>query len=125
MMCPCGSGILSETCCLPFLKRAQYPITAEALMRSRYTAYVLANATYLIETTHPRTRHLYSKKSILQWAKENQWTQLVVEEATAFTVTFRAYFKDQNGEEQQHSEHSIFESLGGKLYYVSGTFEER
>lgn len=124
MICPCGSEHTLEACCLPLLKGQQQPVTAEALMRSRYTAYVLANANYLVDTTHPRVRHLYSKKSILQWAKENQWLGLKIEEATATTVTFRASFKDQSGKEHQHYEHSTFEVLGGKLYYVAGTFEE-
>ncbi|MBB1139821.1 YchJ family protein [Myroides sp. WP-1] len=123
-MCPCGSEQTVEKCCLPYLKGAQYPATAEALMRSRYTAYVLANATYLIETTHPKTRHLYSKKSIVQWATENQWTGLEIVQATATTVTFIACFKDSKGVEHLHKEHSLFETLGDKLYYVSGTFEE-
>jgi SEC-C motif-containing protein len=109
---------------MPFLQGAQNPTTAEALMRSRYTAYVVANATYLIDTTHPRTRHLYSKKSILQWAKENQWMRLEIESASALQVVFRAYFKDTKGQEHQHYENSTFEFLGEKLYYVSGTFEE-
>lgn len=125
MGCPCGSEYTLEQCCLPLLKGKQQPATAEALMRSRYTAYVLADANYLINTTHPRMRHLYSKKSILQWAKENQWLRLDIESATAFEVVFRAYFKDETGKEQQHYEHSTFAFLGEKLYYVSGTFEEK
>ena len=123
-MCHCGSEYTAARCCLPFLSGEQYPTTAEALMRSRYTAYVLANAKYLIETTHPKTRHLYSKKSILQWASENEWIRLEIEEATSTTVVFRAFFKDANGVEHQHFEHSTFEVLGGKIYYLSGTFEE-
>ncbi|MGG5507026.1 MULTISPECIES: YchJ family protein [unclassified Myroides] len=123
-MCPCGSEEPIEKCCLLYIGGAQYPTTAEALMRSRYTAYVLANAKYVLETTHPRRRHLYSKKSILQWATENEWTGLIIVNATVTTVTFKASFTDANGVEHQHKEHSLFEALGDKLYYVSGTFED-
>jgi len=123
-MCPCGSAIALENCCLSLLKGEQFAQTAEALMRSRYTAYVLANATYLVDTTHPKMRHLYSKKSILQWASENQWLRLEIEYAAALQVIFRAYFKDKDGKEHQHYENSTFELLGDKIYYVSGTFEE-
>lgn len=123
MKCPCGSEYTVEQCCMPLLKGKQQPATAEALMRSRYTAYVLADANYLLDTTHPRMRHLYSKKSILQWAKENQWLRLEIESATELEVVFRAYFKDSSGQEHQHYEHSTFAQLGEKLYYVSGTFE--
>lgn len=123
MECPCGSKRALEHCCMPLLKGKKQPATAEVLMRSRYTAYVLANANYLIDTTHPRMRHLYSKKSILQWASENEWLRLEIESATDVEVVFRAYFKDPSGQEHQHYEHSTFAFLGGKLYYVSGTFE--
>lgn len=124
MECPCGSGSILETCCMPFLKGKQVPTTAEALMRSRYTAYVMANAKYLIETTHPSLRHLYSKKSILQWASENQWIRLEIISVFDFRIVFRAYFRDPSGQQQQHYEDSTFEMLGGRLYYVSGIFEE-
>ena len=124
MECPCGSGSTLENCCMPLIKGEQNPTTAEALMRSRYTAYAVANAKYLIETTHPSTRHLYSKKSILQWASENQWVRLEIVSASSLNVVFRAYFKDPSGQDQQHYENSTFEMLGGKLYYVSGVFEE-
>lgn len=124
MNCYCGSLHPLENCCMPLLKGEKEATTAEALMRSRYTAYVLANAKYLIETTHPKMRHLYSKKSILQWANENQWLRLEIVYSEEFQVVFRAYFKDKIGNEQEHYEHSMFEILGNKWYYLSGTFEE-
>ncbi len=45
-----------ETCCGPYhLGVAQAP-TAEALMRSRYSAFALGLSDYLWRTWHPRTR---------------------------------------------------------------------
>jgi SEC-C motif-containing protein len=55
-LCPCGSAMLYIACCGPFLDHAQQPDTAEALMRSRYSAYVRARADYLLRTWHESTR---------------------------------------------------------------------
>jgi SEC-C motif domain protein len=44
--CPCGSGRLLAACCGPVLAGAPAP-SAEALMRSRYSAHVLGDADYL------------------------------------------------------------------------------
>ena len=55
-VCPCGSGLAYHTCCGRFLEQKQPPPTAEALMRSRYTAYVRGNAKYLYRTWDQKTR---------------------------------------------------------------------
>lgn len=122
--CYCESEKSFENCCGKFIKGAENPTTSEELMRSRYSAYVLANAAYIIHTTHPKTRYLYSKKAILKWAKENNWQNLEVIKTETNTVVFKACFKDETGKEHIHFEKSIFEKLGGKWYYVSGDFEE-
>ena len=53
--CPCGSRRVYEECCEPFHLGAAAP-TAEALMRSRYSAFALGLAPYLLRTWHPSTR---------------------------------------------------------------------
>ncbi len=53
--CPCGSGLSFKGCCQPCLKYACDAPTAEALMRSRYTAFVLLNENYLRYSWHPDT----------------------------------------------------------------------
>jgi SEC-C motif-containing protein len=55
-LCPCGSNQPLAQCCGPYLAGEQLPATAEALMRSRYTAYTLQDDNYLLETWHPDTR---------------------------------------------------------------------
>lgn len=54
--CPCGSGLDYAVCCGSFHSGAEIPATAEALMRSRYSAYVLKHSTYLLDTWHHSTR---------------------------------------------------------------------
>ena len=53
--CPCGSGERDARCCLPILRGEPAP-TAEALMRSRYTAYVRHDERHLLASWHPSTR---------------------------------------------------------------------
>ena len=54
--CPCGSGLELARCCAPYLRGERLPPDAQALMRSRYSAYVLGDEAYLLDTWHPRTR---------------------------------------------------------------------
>lgn len=122
--CYCGSDLTFDLCCQPFLDNKAIPDSAEKLMRSRYSAYVVANARYIIDTTHPKTRHFHSRKAILQWSKENTWDKLEIILSEANRVVFKAYFKDSGEKKQIHYENSLFEKLGDKWYYVSGTFEE-
>ncbi|MFP5021731.1 YchJ family protein [Pseudonocardia phyllosphaerae] len=55
MSCPCGTGRPEDACCGPVLDGRPAP-TAEALMRSRYTAFVRGDAAYLRSSWHPSTR---------------------------------------------------------------------
>jgi SEC-C motif-containing protein len=53
--CPCGSGRAYAECCRP-AHQGQAPSTAEALMRSRYSAYALDDTGYVLRSWHPETR---------------------------------------------------------------------
>ena len=55
-LCPCNSNKPYSTCCEPLLAKDKNAATAEALMRSRYTAYVERDTNYLLKTWHPSTR---------------------------------------------------------------------
>ena len=55
-LCHCESGRLFADCCAPLLAGSCPASTAEALMRSRYTANVLKNTTYLLNTWHSTSR---------------------------------------------------------------------
>ncbi len=48
--CPCGSGATYGACCGPAHAGARESATAEALMRSRYSAFALGDAEYLVKT---------------------------------------------------------------------------
>jgi len=54
--CPCGSGRAGDDCCLPLLGEERCANDAETLMRSRYAAFTLGDAAYLLRSWHPSTR---------------------------------------------------------------------
>ncbi|MBX7430911.1 YchJ family protein [Mycobacterium sp. Y57] len=54
--CPCGAATPYGSCCLPLHLGERQAQTAEQLMRSRYSAYVVGDGDYLWRTWHPRTR---------------------------------------------------------------------
>lgn len=51
--CPCGSGRPYKACCEPFHRGAREAPDAEALMRSRFSAFAKKEAVYLRRTLHP------------------------------------------------------------------------
>jgi SEC-C motif-containing protein len=75
--CPCGGASLAA-CCGPYLAGAAVPATAEALMRSRYSAYVLNDEAYLKATWHPSTR---PAERIIDENEKIQWLGLEVKSA--------------------------------------------
>ncbi|MEI5585500.1 MULTISPECIES: YchJ family protein [unclassified Agromyces] len=54
--CPCRSGAPFGDCCRPYLAGESLAPTAVQLMRSRYTAFAVRDAAYLLATWHPSTR---------------------------------------------------------------------
>ncbi len=75
--CPCGSGRSFARCCEPLLE-GQTAATAEALMRSRYTAYVAKRIEYLKATLHPDYRHDYDPAATRRWIEQAQWVGLEI-----------------------------------------------
>ena len=55
-LCPCGLGMPYDACCGRFISGASSAPTAEALMRSRYSAYVLGDGAYIARTWAEETR---------------------------------------------------------------------
>ncbi len=121
-ICYCGNHLSFEECCQPYIKGVKQPKTAEVLMRSRYSAYAIGAADYLVATTHSSTRNLYKKEEILQWSQSNHWVKLDVLNATENTVTFKAHYIDNHRKEQIHHEKSTFVFENGSWFYVDGTY---
>ena len=120
--CYCGNSIPFQDCCEPYIKGITNAPTAKKLMRSRYSAFATGAADYLVNTTHISKRRLHNKKDILAWSKANKWLKLEVLASTETTVTFKAYYLDENLKAQVHYEHSTFKLEDGKWFYVDGEY---
>ncbi|AEH00958.1 MULTISPECIES: YchJ family protein [unclassified Lacinutrix] len=124
MNCYCGNNKTYKTCCEVFHLNNGKTETAEQLMRSRYSAFVLADGNYLMQTHHASTRPISEKKAIVKWAKSVEWIKLEVLESnkglknnTEGTVTFNAYFFE-NGKVDVIHEKSAFIKENNTWYYL-------
>lgn len=119
--CPCGLGGSYASCCAPLHAGAPAP-TAEALMRSRYSAYVIGNTEYLLQTWAAHTR---PAQLDLQTPPQPRWLGLrVVRHAGSDTqaeVEFVARFR-MGGRAQVLHEISRFVREEGRWCYVDGRF---
>ncbi len=119
--CPCGSGRTYAACCKPYHEGAAAP-TAEALMRSRYSAYVLELEPYLLSTWHASTR---PQSLELEAGPKPKWLGLQVRrhvpEGERATVEFVARCR-VGGRAQRMHEISRFVREDGRWYYVDGDF---
>lgn len=75
--CPCGSGRPLPDCCGRFHAGVAAP-TAEALMRSRYSAYALGLVDYLRDTTLPAQQQGLDLDAIRTWSLGSTWLGLEV-----------------------------------------------
>lgn len=126
IICPCGSKKNALDCCVGIIKGLQTAHTAEQLMRSRYVAFTLANADYLLSSHHSKTRPVKEKNQIQQWAKSVTWAGLTILQThngkandTTGMVEFQALYFEKGRMERIH-ERSLFERENGIWVYVSG-----
>ncbi|MCZ7437397.1 YchJ family metal-binding protein [Micromonospora sp. WMMC241] len=117
--CPCGSGRPYEDCCAPVHRGAATAATAEALMRSRFSAFVLGDADYLRHSWHSRTR-----PERLALDPGTRWTRLEVLETgqgglfdSTGTVRFRAHYRE-DGRAGVLAELSRFAREDGRWVYL-------
>lgn len=115
--CPCG-GVDYDACCGRYHSDAPAP-DAVSLMRSRYSAYVLKLADYLLATWHPDTR-----PATLEMTDE-KWLGLQIKgwDTEAGTVEFVARYKIAGRAYRLH-EISRFTQEDGRWYYTDGSFPE-
>jgi SEC-C motif domain protein len=122
--CPCGSGLSYKNCC-QVLHKGGKATSPEALMRSRYTAYVLGLATYIMKTTHPDGPQYNPdaaawKHDIKQFSRGTRFERLQILGAQADMVTFRATLITGQRDDS-FTEVSVFRQHNGQWKYYSGT----
>ena len=119
--CPCGSGLKYVDCCGLYHHGDQLPQTAQQLMRSRYSAFVLGNCEYLLQSWHESTR-----PEQLQLESGVSWFGLRIVDCYAGGaddiegfVEFEAKFAGNDRLQCLH-ERSHFMREQGRWYYVDG-----
>lgn len=119
--CPCGSERNYCDCCQPLHNGEQQPESVEALMRARYSAFVLADDDYLMDSWHPLT-----SPDHLDLSDNPDWVQLQVissdQDSEQGRVHFRAFYRDGRklGCLEEHSE---FRKVNGRWLYLRGDIQ--
>ena len=124
--CHCGKldaknqPLAATACCAPYIEGKLAAPDAEVLMRSRYSAFALENADYLLSTWHESQR-----PASLNFEPDVKWLGLqvqnhTVKDATHAEVTFVARQRDRSGRAIRMHERSRFLFDNGCWYYVDG-----
>lgn len=121
LRCPCLSGLPYAGCCGHLHAGEATAQTAEQLMRSRFSAFAVGDAAYLLATWHPTTR-----PARLDLDADRTWYRLDILATrsggpfdTAGVVEFEAFHHSPDGSGSQH-EVSRFSREGGRWLYVDG-----
>ncbi|WP_295904549.1 YchJ family protein [uncultured Bdellovibrio sp.] len=123
MKCPCGSGKSYVECCGVYHSGKALAPTAEALMRSRYSAFAKNQMQYLRDTTDPQTLDLIDDDANKEWAERAKFLKLEIvhaeEKGTKGTVEFKAFYSVDD-EDYVHHEVSTFRKQAGEWFFKSG-----
>ena len=121
--CPCNHQKTFEECCGPYLAGKARPLTAEALMRSRYSAYAQRDYAYLLRTRHESSRPPETNSDM---SADVNWTGLEIlateeggENDDKGTVEFVAHYRTSKITNSLH-EKSRFVREDGQWFYVDG-----
>lgn len=119
--CPCGTGLPYAECCGRLHDGTATAATAEQLMRSRYSAFAVGDAGYLLGTWHPATRP--PSLELDPTVRSTGLDVLAVADggllATEGTVEFRAWYRHEGRTGNQH-EVSRFSRVDGAWRYLDG-----
>jgi len=126
--CHCGNDLPYKNCCQPFHLGLHAAPTCEALMRSRFSAYIEQLGEYLFQTWHPDFRAELTPALLAQSGKETDWRSLQIlatnkgeAQDQQGTVEFCAWFMADNALHYHH-EVSNFERVNGAWVYSDGSF---
>lgn len=121
-VCPCGTSLALADCCGPIISGVLAP-TPEALMRSRYSAFVLGNIDHVERTHAPEIGDDFNRAEAERTASDVEWLGLEVlsasEAGDAGTVEFSIRFR-RDGQEFGQYELASFRRDDGRWLYVSG-----
>ncbi|MBK4713908.1 MULTISPECIES: YchJ family protein [Tenebrionibacter/Tenebrionicola group] len=123
--CPCDSGLDYSLCCQPYLRGERVAKRPSQLMRSRYTAFVVHDVEWLINSWHPSCEAEKLRDSIIAGFSTTRWLGLTIfedapERDEEGFVSFIARY-EENGKPGAIIERSRFLKEQGQWYYIDGT----
>ncbi|WP_225738296.1 YchJ family protein [Pseudoalteromonas aurantia] len=122
-MCYCSDLQPYDKCCKPFIEGSNSPSSAEQLMRSRYSAYCIKNANYILNTYASSQQKMHNTTDILQFANEVSFIKLDVIKTSDNDlysyVEFKAHYLVEDKHCQLH-ENSRFVQECGLWKYLDG-----
>ena len=80
LLCPCGTGLNYDECCQPYIEGKKDAPTAEAVMRSRYSAYAKHECGYIVSSCSPNTKddEKIDEKETRKWEESSKWLGLTI-----------------------------------------------
>ena len=124
--CPCGSGLAYAECCEPYITGIRNAPTAEALMRSRYSAYAEHAIDYIVETCTLEEKDKIDVTQTRNWSEKSKWLGLKIlstdkggPEDTKGIVEFQALY-ETDGLRDNHHEKAEFIKQNGRWFYNEG-----
>ncbi len=125
--CPCGSGKTYGECCQPLISGKAKAATAEALMRARYTSYVVHAIDFIINTCEKGEKIAeIDRKATEDWSNKSSWQGLKIlrtengkENDEEGVVEFEATYS-QKGVRDVHHEIAAFKKIDGEWLYTEG-----
>jgi len=140
IICPCLGSLTGSTakikssytvCCGSIHNGESHAKTAEQLMRSRYSAYVLQKFDYLLATHHTDYHSINERQELENNAKNTQWLGLMIHEHKRLDpekaiVEFSAFFTQSTDSSDRHyeqiHERSSFILIADRWFYTEGEF---
>lgn len=103
-LCACGSNLLYSDCCGPIIEGASAP-NAEALIRSRYTAFATRQLDHIERTHAPEIRADFNRAEAERMAEECDWQGLKItqvdEHGDKADISFVIHFRHENQDKYQ------------------------
>jgi len=140
--CPCGTGREYSACCHQYISGSAKAPTAEALMRSRYSAYAEHEIDYILRTCVHHKEEKIDYESTRDWSEKSKWLGLKIISTekggisdSEGTVEFEAVYERKGLKDIHHevakfkrgkgSEEGITSGVKGEWLYEDGRISQR
>jgi SEC-C motif domain protein len=119
--CPCTSGKKYKKCCRPYHQGVTLPSPTE-LLRARFSAYVLRDVDFIMQTTHPESPRVEKaerwRASLEAYTLRTVYQDLDILNVDADAITYTvAYWSMGRVADESYTTRSYFKQHEGKWYY--------